>query len=104
MVLVEQQKHRKQRIHNLKGSIPSKHTALSDLDRTLSSLRTTLAQQQSIYTANAGKLFGKKKAEAAQAEINRLNGEKSRAEQKQAQLEAELAKLEAELKELEAQS
>lgn len=93
-----------QRILLINNTIPAKRIDISDLDSTLSSLRTDLHQQQSIYTANAGKLFGKKKAEAAQAEINRLNAEIGKAEQKKAGLEAQLAKFEAELKELEAQS
>ena len=100
----QEEEQRNQRINTLTNSISSTRAEITDLDSTLSSLRTNLQQQQSIYTANAGKLFGKKKAEAAQAEINRINGEISRAEQKKAELEAQLAKLEAELKELEAQS
>ena len=93
-----------QRINHLKRTITSKRTEISDLHRTISSHRTDLQQQQSIYNANAGKLFGKKKAQAAQTEINRLNAEISKTEQKKAELEAEIAKLEAELKELEAKN
>ena len=81
-----------------------KRANLSDLDSTLSSLRTNLQQQKSIYSVNVGKLFGKKKAEEAQRQIDYYNAEIKKAEQEKADLEAELKKLEAELKELEAQS
>ena len=88
--LEEEAQQRKQRINHL--------------TRTIAAKRTDLQQQRSIYNANTGKLFGKKKAQAAQAEINRLNAEISKAEQEKAKVEAEMVKLEAELKELEAKS
>ena len=61
--LDQEAQQRKQQINNLKRTIPSKRTEISDLHRTISSHRTDLQQQQSIYNANAGKLFGKKKAQ-----------------------------------------
>ena len=102
--LEKEAQQRKQRINHLTRTIAAKRTEISELDSTLSTHRTNLRQQQSIYTANAGKLFGKKKAQAAQAEINRLNNEISKAEQKKTGLESQLSKLESELKELESQN